>query len=452
VLLLDGKPPSLVFEKTLNTIDKRHHLRVWRMEESWNGQTIWTAAATHDIGLGFSSRKTLIHRVDPNIDQEREKVSNDLQFAGCASVPEVVERPPVPRITQNATGDRLVTDGGAAVLRLRDCSRPDERVLGARAEQASHTGNPIYRGVRQFNLTLRNSLLRDNMAWQAYSASRILWKMTHHHPESPRAAGSLFPIGDGVSEPHLAVANEFPPGQSFGEVSRPRLPEVAFSLDGGESFRLHLGNLYLASVDPATGLESVYLFPMRIEPGALLGSSVTLHPSGLLSHEIYFGTVQANLLTGDDPSPQVDRIKMRMAGYQSEGNLAPRRWRLRPFVSAGGSLTTYRFKNIKLSKKEGIFKFALRRVGTVVSAFNSAGVAPLDGGSVFQPAFTYGGGWKLRITRLLEFQAEYRENYAKDPNFFNKQSLNLSSQGITSAQDVGSRRHSVYLLSLSFTP
>jgi opacity protein-like surface antigen len=91
-------------------------------------------------------------------------------------------------------------------------------------------------------------------------------------------------------------------------------------------------------------------------------------------------------------------------------------------------------------------------VGTVVSAFNSAGVAPLDGGSVFQPAFTYGGGWKFRVTRLLELQAEYRENYAKDPDFFNKQSLNLSSQGITSAQDSGSRRHSACLLSLSFTP
>jgi LssY C-terminus len=452
VLLLDGKPPSLVFEKALNTINKRHHLRVWQIEETWNGQTVWTAAATHDTGLGFSARKKLIHRIDPNIDQERAKVSDDLRFAGCASLPEMVERPHVPRITQNATGDRMITDGRAAVLRLRDCSRPDERVLDVRSGQASHTGNPVYRGVRQFDLTLRNSLLRDNVAWQAYSASRILWKMTHHQPESPRAAASLFPTNDWVSEPHLAVASEFAPGQSFREVSRPRLPEVAFSLDGGESFRLHLGSVYLASVDPATGIESVYQFPLRIEPGALLGSSVTLHPSGLLSHEIYFGTVQANLLTGDDPSPQVDRIKMRMAGYQSEGNLAPRRWRLRPFVSAGGSLTTYRFKNIKLSKKEGVFKFALRRVGTVVSAFNSAGVAPLDGGSVFQPAFTYGGGWKFRVTRLLELQAEYRENYAKDPDFFNKQSLNLSSQGITSSQDPGSRRQSAYLLSVSFTP
>jgi len=149
----------------------------------------------------------------------------------------------------------------------------------------------------------------------------------------------------------------------------------------------------------------------------VLGSSVTLHPSGFLSHEIYFGTLQANLPAGEDPGPQVDRIKKRTAGYQLEGNLAPRRWRLRPFLSAGGSLTSYKFKTIKLSKKDGVFKYGLRRVGTVVSAFNSAGVAALDGGSVFQPASTYGGGLKPRITRLLEFQAEYRENYAKDPDF-----------------------------------
>lgn len=451
VLLLDGKPPSLVFEKTLNTINKRHHLRLWQIEQNWDGQTVWTAAATHDIGLGFSSHKTLIHRVDPNIDQEREKISNDLQFAGCAWVPEMVERPRVPRNTQNGTGDRMVTDGRAAVLRLRKCSQPDERVPGVRGEQPWHTGNPIYRGVRQFDLTLRNSLLRDNMAWQVYGASRTIWKIIHHHSESPGAA-SLFPVSEAESEPHLAVASKFLPAQSFREVSRPRLPEVAFSLDGGKSFRLHLGDLYLASVDPTTGIESVYQFPMRLEPGAVLGSSVTLHPSSLLSHEIYFGTLQANLLTGDDPGPQVDRIRMRMAGYQLEGNLAPRRWRLRPFVTVGGNLTAYKFKNIKLTKKDGVFKFALRRVGTVVSAFNSAGVAPLDGGSVFQPAFTYGGGLKLRITRLLELQAEYRENYAKDPDFFNKQSVNLSSQGISSVQDPGSRRHSACLLSLSFTP
>lgn len=447
VLLLDGEQPSLVFEKTLNSINKRHHLRLWQIEQKWNGQGVWAGAATHDIGLGFSSHGNLIHRIDPDVDQERAKVAADLRLAGCASAPEMIERPRVPRITQNATGDRILTDGRVAVLRLGDCSPDDERVSLART---SHTGNLVYRGVRQFDLTLRNSLVRDNMAWQAYGASRTIWKIMHHRSRSAHPGSSAFLASDSESEPHLAVASEFEPASTPNE--RPRLPEVAFSLDGGESFRLHLGDLYLASVDPTTGTESVYQYSMRIEPGAVLGASVTLHPSALLSHEIYFGTVQANLLTGDDPTPQVDRIKMRMAGYQLEGNLAPRRWRLRPFVTGGGSLTTYRFKNINLSRNDGVFKFALHRVGTIVSAFNSAGVAPLDGGTVFQPSFTYGGGLKLRVTRLLELQAEYRENYGSDPDFYNKQSVNLSSQGISSAQDPGSHPHSAYVLSLSFTP
>lgn len=452
VLLLDGKPPALVFEKTLNSVNKRHHIRIWQIEENWNGQTVWTAAATHDIGLAFSSHKTVIHRIDPDIDQERSKVSSDLQFSGCARVPRLVERPKVPRITQNATGDRMTTDGRVAVLQLKDCSGVDDVVRLPSEEQKLGTGNAVYRGVRQVDLTLRNALVRDNVAWQAYGIAHILWKGTHRHSESPLPAASLFTSGTTENEPHFSVAGEFQPAEDFHESPRPRLPEVAFSLDGGESLRLHLGDLYLASVDPTTGLETVYQFPMRIEPGTMLGSSVTLHPSRFFSHEIYFGTLQANLLTGDNPGPQVDRIKMRMAGYQLEANLAPRRWRLRPFVSAGGSLTTYQFGNIKLSKKEGVFQFALRRVGTIVNAFNSAGVAPLDGGKIFQPSLTYGGGMKLRVTRLLEFQAEYRENYSNDPDFFNKQSVNLSSQGITSAQDPDSRRHSTYVLSLSFTP
>lgn len=451
-LLLDGKPPALVFEKGLNTIDKRHHIRVWEIQERWNGQTVWTAAATHDIGLGFSARKTLTHRIDGDIDQERAKVSEDLQFGGCATSPEMVERPRVPRSTQNATGDRMTTDGRVAVLRLRDCKPSDAHAVVLPRERVSQIGNAVYRGVRQFDLTLRNSLIRDNVAWQGYSAGRVLWKIAHHRAETQTSSKSFLSTNnDGESQPHLPVADEFRPAKSPGE-TRPRLPEVAFSLNGGESFRLHLGDLYLASVDPATGTETVYQYRMRIEPGAILGSSVTLHPSGFVSHEISFGTVQANLLTGDDPSPQVDRIKMRTAGYQVEVNAAPRHWRLRPFVTGGSSLTTYQFKNIKLSKNQGVFKFALRRVGTVVSAFNAAGVAPLDGGTIFQPAVTYGGGIKLRVTRLLEFQAEYKESYASDPDFFNQQSVNLSSQGITSAQDPGSHRHSSYLLSFSFTP
>jgi hypothetical protein len=120
VLLLDGKPPDLVFEKTLNTFARRHHLRIWRRPGSFRGKPVWAVAATHDIGIDFSAaERTFIHRIDPQIDRERDKVVNDLLFAGHVEAFLLVERPAVPRQGRNATGDSLETDGRIAILLLR---------------------------------------------------------------------------------------------------------------------------------------------------------------------------------------------------------------------------------------------------------------------------------------------------------------------------------------------
>lgn len=120
VLLLDGKPPDVVFEKLNNTFAERHHLRVWRRPETFDGRPIWAVAATHDIGISFSQQdRTFIHKIDSQIDKERAKVVNDLIFTGDVQGIELVERPKVPQHGQNATGDNLDTDGRIAVLLLK---------------------------------------------------------------------------------------------------------------------------------------------------------------------------------------------------------------------------------------------------------------------------------------------------------------------------------------------
>ncbi len=120
ILLLDGKPPDLVFEKLNNTFEQRHHLRVWRRPATFGGQTVWAIAATHDTGISFSeANRTFIHKIDPQIDKERAKVVNDLIFAGQVQSLALVERPQVPQHGQNATGDNLETDAKIAVLSLR---------------------------------------------------------------------------------------------------------------------------------------------------------------------------------------------------------------------------------------------------------------------------------------------------------------------------------------------
>jgi hypothetical protein len=117
ILILDGRPPDLVFQKTNNTYNARHHLRIWHRPGTFNGKEIWVCAATHDIGIDYSDQNhTFIHKVDTQIDRERAKVVNDLLFTGLVRGLSLVERPDVPTNLFNATGDALETDARMAVI------------------------------------------------------------------------------------------------------------------------------------------------------------------------------------------------------------------------------------------------------------------------------------------------------------------------------------------------
>jgi hypothetical protein len=45
-LLLDGKQPDLVFQKSLDTFAKRHHVRIWKKTKTYGGREVWVGAAT----------------------------------------------------------------------------------------------------------------------------------------------------------------------------------------------------------------------------------------------------------------------------------------------------------------------------------------------------------------------------------------------------------------------
>jgi hypothetical protein len=117
LLVLDGQPPELVFQKQNNTFAKRHHLRIWKRPDQFLGKTVWVCSATHDVGISFSAEnRTFIHKIDSHIDMERAKVISDLEFSGHAKLLDLVDRPAVPKEGSNATGDQLLTDGKMAVL------------------------------------------------------------------------------------------------------------------------------------------------------------------------------------------------------------------------------------------------------------------------------------------------------------------------------------------------
>jgi len=118
-LLLEGRPPDLIFQKSLDTFAKRHHVRIWKLPVEYNGQQVWVGAATHDIAtINGRGGTKWGHRIDPHVDRERDWVETDLLFVGTAKSYADIDRPDVPRKTENATGDEMLTDGKMSVVQL----------------------------------------------------------------------------------------------------------------------------------------------------------------------------------------------------------------------------------------------------------------------------------------------------------------------------------------------
>jgi hypothetical protein len=123
-LLLDGRPPDLVYQKLTDTFAKRHHIRVWRSDAKWKVRPVFVAAATHDVGIEFLKKQhTFTHRVDPRIDLERDKVVDDFITAGTIEALSFPRRSPIAGVTVNRERNPLVTDWRVAVASLRASKR-----------------------------------------------------------------------------------------------------------------------------------------------------------------------------------------------------------------------------------------------------------------------------------------------------------------------------------------
>jgi len=61
---------------------ERHHFRIWKAPwQTTDGQAVWVGAGTHDIGIERGSDGNLTHRIDPEVDKEREYIAESLQDA-----------------------------------------------------------------------------------------------------------------------------------------------------------------------------------------------------------------------------------------------------------------------------------------------------------------------------------------------------------------------------------
>jgi len=74
-----GQDYSYALPDPAAIVTRRHHLRIWKMDHKMNGIPVWAVSATHDVSIEFLKRKLRInHRIDPNVDAEREFTARNL--------------------------------------------------------------------------------------------------------------------------------------------------------------------------------------------------------------------------------------------------------------------------------------------------------------------------------------------------------------------------------------
>ncbi len=119
-LYVAGRSQDFALQKTRRTINQRLHLRLWLTPLRFRGQPVWIGQISRDIGvrLTWKTWNLTTHRIDPDVDDARDYVLDDLMEAGRVS--EVAYLTGVTAASQgkprrNLTGDRYFTDGLRAV-------------------------------------------------------------------------------------------------------------------------------------------------------------------------------------------------------------------------------------------------------------------------------------------------------------------------------------------------
>ena len=122
-LYLAGHPQGLALQKARSSINERIHLRLWRTENSFEGQPVWVGQCSRDIGVRYTLKtwNLTTHKIDPDVDEARDYVIDDLVAAGRVSqvgYASGVEAAPSSAPRHNLTGDPFFTDGLRAVVVL----------------------------------------------------------------------------------------------------------------------------------------------------------------------------------------------------------------------------------------------------------------------------------------------------------------------------------------------
>ncbi|MGA7869616.1 MAG: LssY C-terminal domain-containing protein [Candidatus Binatus sp.] len=142
-LYLGGRQQDFALQRARESLNQRLHLRLWTTKIRYDGQPVWIGQVSRDIGVRLTPKtwNLTTHQIDPNVDEARDYVLDDLLASRRVSrlgfVPGVEPTPAMaPR--HNLTGDPYFTDGMRAFAILSR-SRKTPTFLSQASPKASTT-------------------------------------------------------------------------------------------------------------------------------------------------------------------------------------------------------------------------------------------------------------------------------------------------------------------------
>ncbi len=118
-LYVFGRGQDVAFQRTRSTINERNHLRIWVTPLRFEGKPVWIGQISRDIGVRFTTKTITTHKIDPDVDETREFLVEDLAYSqGLRKFGYVqgVGAAPFGAPRGNLTGDPYFTDGLRAVM------------------------------------------------------------------------------------------------------------------------------------------------------------------------------------------------------------------------------------------------------------------------------------------------------------------------------------------------
>lgn len=120
-LYLFDRKQDIALQKARGNVNQRNHMRLWRAPVYYKTYPVWVGQISRDIGVRLSYKTITTHKIDPDVDEARWYLLQDLYYSQSMDAygfaPGVGKRS-LESPGRNYTGDPYFTDGRRLILLL----------------------------------------------------------------------------------------------------------------------------------------------------------------------------------------------------------------------------------------------------------------------------------------------------------------------------------------------